>query len=599
MSNNRRTALRMNLAASLITIIISVIACSETMPQQTTLPEKTDERAVQATDQETTRPQTNPPRQESEIARRPTEVTAEPTEGVQPIWGKFFAEDPRVHSYRWYQGGQCPTGDYSHRDDLYIFDSEDALSPLEVQARDLEDKVIGTKGFHSTAGHICLAQSEEIHPSRRVALHELAHAVAYTSHGLTGHSEIHSTILAEMAIRFDRSGCKTKDPDLMTLIDWSGGRRVFGPPLPVTDGERAMAQWCAGGQATTPATVATPMQVTPAPPTPTASPTPDPKDRFLRIPYDATTVLTNRRPPPGYNCVRDHWTKSLSIENPQGRIQDARNEWAAVQQLHFGYCPGRDEGYSAWATITNLSSDKTPDLHGYVAEWRTAEGHLIGRATISVTNPGSEDKRISAEISLPSHKRPWDLTELPGIFLLYDAHTAGAQPTPTPPPEANPAKLTLKISVDTSDWERGAYRSREESYLRRQLAQWSEQDLESGDLTGKDLTLIDANNTEWTVTGIVITERNSSIKSYDTDLFQIKLENRTRALADFTGYQVLAFTTAGDLAGRGEWSKPENHSGVWIAQTQFKGWMDTADTKPATLIIWDPHRIAEQPVPAR
>ena len=340
--------------------------------------------------------------------------------------------------------------------------------------------------------------------------------MAYTSHGLTGHNEIHDRIMAEMAIRFDRASCKTKDSDLMTLTDWSGGRRVFGPPLPVTDGERAMAQWCAREQAPKATAPATPTTVAQASAMPTPSPTPNPEDRFLQIPYDAATVLTNRRPPEGYHCNGDSWTKSLTIKDPQGRIQDARGELAAVRQLHFGYCPGRDEGYSALATITNLSSDGTPDLHGYIAEWRTAEGHLIGNTRINLINPGSDSERIFAEIRVPSRKRPRDLTESPGIFLLYDAHTAGAQPTAMPPPEADLAKLTLEVNIDTSEWERGKTRQREARYLHTQLAQWSEQDLKSGDLTGDHYTLLDANNAEWTVASIVITERNSFIEGYDT-----------------------------------------------------------------------------------
>ena len=74
-------------------------------------------------------------------ARTTPVATISTTGGVQPNWVAFFSDDPRVQEYRWYQGEDCPTGDYSQRDDLYIFGSEDALSPLEVQARDLDDKL--------------------------------------------------------------------------------------------------------------------------------------------------------------------------------------------------------------------------------------------------------------------------------------------------------------------------------------------------------------------------------------------------------------------------------------------------------------------------
>ena len=148
--------------------------------------------------------------------------------GQRPEWIQFFTKDPKVLAYRWYRGENCPSGHYSHRDDLYIFDSEEALSPIEVQERDLEGKIIGSKGFHSTGGHICLALSEEITPASYTALHELAHAIAYSEYGLTGHNTIHTETLIKLALEFEKADCSTKDGDLLTLIEWNRIQLVWG-----------------------------------------------------------------------------------------------------------------------------------------------------------------------------------------------------------------------------------------------------------------------------------------------------------------------------------------------------------------------------------
>ena len=137
-----------------------------------------------------------------------------------PEWVSLFTTNPKVLAYRWYTANDCPTGGYSYQDDLYLFAPEEVLSPIEMEQLEKERKVIGTEGFHSTDGYICMALSERIHPSNFTALHELAHAIVYTEHGLTGHNKIMDKKLIDLALRFDEADCRTDDIRLMNFIAW-------------------------------------------------------------------------------------------------------------------------------------------------------------------------------------------------------------------------------------------------------------------------------------------------------------------------------------------------------------------------------------------
>ena len=139
----------------------------------------------------------------------------------QPEWVGLFTKSEEVKAYRWYKGDNCPSGEYSHRDDLYIFDNDEVLSEVEIQARDPREKIIGTEGFHSTDGYICIALSESIHPSNYTALHELAHAIVYVEHGLIGHNKILDKKLVDLALQFDNVGCHTTDIRLISFIAWN------------------------------------------------------------------------------------------------------------------------------------------------------------------------------------------------------------------------------------------------------------------------------------------------------------------------------------------------------------------------------------------
>ena len=81
----------------------------------------------------------------SPTVARPTNratTTETNTAYVQPEWIALFTRNPRVLAYRWYKGDKCPTGKYSYRDDLYLFDSKEVLSEVEVQLRNPRENII-------------------------------------------------------------------------------------------------------------------------------------------------------------------------------------------------------------------------------------------------------------------------------------------------------------------------------------------------------------------------------------------------------------------------------------------------------------------------
>ena len=100
-------------------------------------------------------------------------------------------------------------------------------------------------GIWNPVGYICLALSEEMEPGNKTALHELAHAIVYAEHGLTGHNEIFYRQLNEMAWMVHQSGCPA-DYELQALLGW---HQPFGSsirPTP-TPSENALQEYCFPG----------------------------------------------------------------------------------------------------------------------------------------------------------------------------------------------------------------------------------------------------------------------------------------------------------------------------------------------------------------
>ena len=516
-------------------------------------------------------------------AREDTPEAAE--SGQKPEWVRYFSRNQNVLRYNWYKGDNCPSGKYSHRDDLFIFDSEDALSPIEVQGRNLEGKIIGSKGFHSTAGHICVALSEEISPASYTSLHELAHAVAYSEHGLTGHNEIHDRILIDMALRFEKANCRTKDPELLTLIDWNRIQLRWGTKGEITPEDTALAEWCVGDEAAEPE-----RKISTQPPiaesSPKPAPTANPEHRSLEINYDASTVINNRRPPTGITC-ENGWTRTVHISQEEGRIQDGNDDWVHVTQLDFRWCHSH-EGYYAQATVVNVTSDRPPDLTGYTAEWRDGNSNLIASTPVNITLGAENIAHPLIEVTVKDKDRPRDLFDMPAKFLLYDNHTRGAQPTATPEPEVEATQKQLALIIDIVGWEKGKSEKKQERYLGTQIAEWTETPRMSGPIEPTQHVIYDAKGRQWHVTEVVATERSSFIESYTDTLYQLKLENHNRATADFSGYRVDVLNPEGTVIGGGKWTEPESPQETPVGLTYFIAYNREPETRAVTIRLWDP-----------
>ena len=406
---------------------------------------------------------------------------------TQPEWISLFTSNQKVLAYRWYQADNCPSGNYSFKDDLYIFDTDEVLSELEIQAKNPTDGIIGTGGFHSASGYIFVALSEVIHPSNYLALHELAHAIVYVQHGLTGHNKIFDERLIELALLFDGASCLTDDLRLRDLIAWN--KPIFAPlewnPTPK---EQALFDFCyPPTQNSTPVPNRTsvpgglplptlsPEEIAnfPTPPNPdnpsVLLPTMTPKqlaesfnipevnNRFLEIHYDASGTINNRQVPANQrNCAGGSspvtkWSRTHNIRDKNALFLDAKGIPAQVVQIDFARVhPGRRysdhecpaENYHTSVTIESLIPDIDPDLTGYVAEFRIGEGHLITTTTA----------HAGIAVTPDADSEPQALYDAPARLLIYDQYTQGAQPTPTPQPTIAPEQ---RESSSPSTWPTG------------------------------------------------------------------------------------------------------------------------------------------------
>ena len=259
-----------------------------------------------------------------------------------------------------------------------------------------------------------------------------------------------------------------------------------------------------------------------------------------------------------------------------------------MQKLHFGICGAETTAYKAWANVSNATTDRPTDLTGYTAEWRDSNGNLITSTTVRnlLTAEGQIHPLIGTTMS--TREQPRDLFDKPAKFLLYDNHTKGAHPTPTPTPVISPDLKQLEIKIDITNWERGETRKREGRYLRTQHAEWWGQDLYSGELEEGRHVTYDANGRKWHITQIRAIERNSFIEACTSTLYKLELKNYDRAVADFTGYRLEAVNEEGEIIGSGEWIEPEGYSQVIIGSTWFSGYNNEPDTKAVTLRLWDP-----------
>ena len=316
-------------------------------------------------------------------------------------------------------------------------------------------------------------------------------------------------------------------------------------------------------------------------------------NRFLEIRYDASKTINNRQlPANSLNCSGGsspltRWSKTLNIENQRALIQDAAGNTIQVKELHFkefhpgrsyseGGCP-RDK-YGASATVVNLSNNAPPNLTGYMAEWRDEKGNLI-RST-----PAHD----GIAITLEQDQEPEDLFDGPASFLIYDQHTQGAQPTPTPIPTIRPEQKQVVFTVNPQEWE-SKYRGLQ-NHGRRY---WTQTSRTSPDLSEYGYQIADINGHLWTVTGVSSSEKARNYPGPDTAEFHLSLTNDSRARANFTGYSIQINATNGGASGRGNWDPLENESPK--ATAKMVATTREIPNGPIQIRIWDTYEPALNP----
>ena len=434
------------------------------------------------------------------------------------------------------------------------------------------------EGFHDSSGYICMALSERNHPSNYTALHELAHAIAYTEHGLTGHNKIFQETLVKLARQFKDSECRTDDYRLRTFID------LYTPIIHSTSPhvtENPLFIFCYG---------ATTAQSSPTTPLPTLVPTPTPpiipENRFLELRYDASQTINNRQSPAQMKCTGGSssttmWSRTLDVQNSAAYIEDSNWNRLQITQLDFALIhPGRrysdtfcpESKLHTSATLVNRTGTGPADLTGYIAEWQDSNGNHIA-------SDNAEDG-ISIRIALDAN--PEALYSQPARLLIYDQYTQGSQPTPTPEPVVTTEQKAITMELDPTEWEVNGSREERSSHSR-----WTEVYKASPDIPDDIPAIYDVNVQPWHIKGIYVIEQHNKQGRYQENFteYTIVLTNSSRAFADFTGYQVTLTRLDGSGSTGGAWQNLTEQQK--IGRTQFNARIRTEMQGPMTLRIWD------------
>ena len=314
---------------------------------------------------------------------------------------------------------------------------------------------------------------------------------------------------------------------------------------------------------------------------------------WLLYKVQASKTINNRQlPANSLNCSGGsgpliRWSRTLNIEDQKALIQDAAGNTIQVKELHFEkFHPGRSysEGgcprnrYRARATVVNLSNNAPPNLTGYMAEWRDEKGNLIGS---TLAHDG-------IAITLEHDQEPENLFDGPASFLIYDQHTQGAQPTPTPIPTIRPEQKQVVFTVNPLEWD-SQYRGLQ-NHGRRY---WTETFRNSPDLSEYGYQIADINGHLWTLTGMYSVEKAGKYPGPDTAEFHLSLTNDSRARANFTGYSIQIDAANGGASGNGHWDPLENESPNATAKmvATTRGVPDG----PIQIRIWDTYEPALSP----
>ena len=509
-----------------------------------------------------------------------------------PKWVELLTDEARITGYKWYRGKNCPIGNYSTRDDRYILDSKKDISELERQGRDPDEKIIGARGIWNPTGIICIALSEDIHPTNFTALHELTHAIVYLEHGLDGHNDVFDKKLADLALFVDRSLCPVRDTDLKELIAWN--TPIWGPStLPTrTPKEQKLFDFCY------PQTQKIEPERREPTPIPTAKPsTPQVTNKIMELTYDASLVINNRQSPAdSRNCnggskSLTRWSKTVTTRSQSASIQDADGWTAHVVALDFAQIhPGRsyfdhdcpNDEIHAWVTMER-DDTSAPNMTGYTAEWRDSNGNLIA------TDSAHDGIRVKIKLD----QQPEGLYTTPATLIIYHQSTVAVQPTPKPQLPTKPAEKQLSLEIDPSDWEVLGRRERIKA-----MRYWTEVRRQSPSLASSQIAILDVNAAEWTLQTIIAVEEHGTTIAGDhippMTKYIIDLANVTTAQPDFTGYEVNMTNPDGIHLGTSQWDPTEGRGSP--GQTVFTVQIPTEKQGPMVLKIWDTYEPSLQPV---
>ena len=307
------------------------------------------------------------------------------------------------------------------------------------------------------------------------------------------------------------------------------------------------------------------------PPTPTPLPTPTltphqlagshgvpyTDNRFLDVQYDASTTPNNRQAPwTGQSCVRGGpdltvWSRTIDLTEQNHLIQDAAQLPLQLVDINFAeVSPGRSGSnpnclveYRATVTIKPLIPGHESNLTGYIAEFRTAAGHLIART----------DAHDGISTTLDQFNHPEDLYDKPARLLIYDQFSQDTRPTPTPEAVIPSEQKHLTFTINPQEWE--SY------YIGPQnhgLSHWTEVRRTSPDLSSSNLQITDAKGAPWTISSIYSVEEIRRYPGPDSTKFTIYMNNNTRATADFTGYAISLTTSDPAMKGGGNWDPTDD-----------------------------------------
>ena len=511
--------------------------------------------------------------------------------GIIPEWPKHYTDSPAATTIRWYEGAECPSGSYNIFDRTYHM-SRDGH---EGQA----------SAFAHSDGYICMAETSNLNTPGHTHLHELAHSILQHAGDLThAHTDRYTVLLNNLIeihktkTNLTRYGEIYCPPEQTNHTENNPCKHIYNLQRKLQSLLQQQAGLYPGGSVASnrPAPTPTPTpQPTPTPtplPTPTLTPpqlatsfgVPYAHNKSLEVRYNASNTPNNRQAPlTGQRCVRGGpdlivWSRTLNLSEHTYLIQDAQQLPLQVIQIDFAEVSPRRTGsvascpvaFRATVTIEPLIPGHELDLTGYIAEFRTAAGHLIART----------NAHDGITIEPDQYNHPEDLYDKPARLLIYDQYTASAQPTPTRTLPVLPEQKELTFTVDPQEWT-ADYRGGKQFATRY----WYETARIAPDLSDKHLQITDTKGTIWTIKSIRALEKTHSDARLDNTTFYVYLTSNTRATSDFTGYNIEITAVSGTTRGRGDWDPIEDKRPIEIAT--ISGRTPGIPPGAVTIRIWD------------